>query len=79
MTLESRKIQLVKAILSIEDEKWLTAHEELERQARIEAYEAKLKPMAVEELRQRTLKSHEEFKAGKVTDIEDVIRESENW
>ncbi len=70
---------MIQAIMSIQDENLLDAHEELERKAKIAAYEAKLKPMTVEELRRRSMKSEEDIKAGRVTDIEDVIKESENW
>ena len=79
MTIEHRKYDLVQLIMSIQDEKILDVYEEMIRKLKIAAYEAKMKPMTIEELIQRALRSEEDIKAGRLTDIEEVIRESKSW
>ncbi len=79
MTLELRKFQLIEAIMSIRDETLIGQYEESLRKIRINNYEAALKPMTVEELKQRAIASEDDIKEGHVTDIEDWQNEiSEN-
>jgi len=79
MTLESRKISLIKAILSINDERVFESYEALLKKAGVEAYEDKLRPMTMEEYKARIQKAEKDIAEGKLTDIEDVIEESEKW
>jgi hypothetical protein len=79
MTLELRKFQLIEFIMSVRDEKLLVKYEEMMRKARIEAYEASLKPMTVNELRERALAAEKDIKDGRGIDIDDLQKEMENW
>jgi hypothetical protein len=79
MTLELRKFQLIEFIMSVRDEKLLVKYEEMMRKARIEAYEASLKPMTVNELRERALAAEKDIKEGRGIDIDDLQKEMENW
>ncbi len=71
MTLELRKFHLIEAIMSIGDETLMGQYEESLRQIRIKNYESALKPMTIEELKQRAVASEEDIKEGRVTDLED--------
>ncbi len=79
MTLELRKFQLIEFIMSVRDEKLLVKYEEMMRKARIEAYESSLKPMTVNELRERALAAEKDIKEGRGIDIDDLQKEMENW
>jgi hypothetical protein len=79
MTLELRKFHLIEIIMSATDEAMLSKYEESMRKARIEAYESQLKPMTIEEYRQRILKSEEDIKNGGLIDMEDLEKDMENW
>ncbi len=79
MTLELRKFQLIEFIMSVRDEKLLVKYEEMMRKARIEAYEASLKPMTVNELRERALAAEKDINEGRGIDIDDLQKEMENW
>lgn len=45
MTIELKKFHLIEAIMSIRDEAIIKRYEEMLHKARIESYEASLKPM----------------------------------
>jgi len=78
MTLELRKFHLIEMIMAIRDESLLAKYEDNLRKARIEAYEASLKPMTPEEYRKRILDAEEEINAGKFITIEDLQKEMGN-
>ncbi len=65
--------------MSVRDEKLLVKYEEMMRKARIEAYESSLKPMTVNELRERALAAEKDIKEGRGIDIDDLQKEMENW
>ena len=77
MTIELRKFHLIEAIMSIRDETLIKQFEEMLRKARIESYEASLKPMTPSQLKARAMASEEDIKAGRVYDLEEWQKEIE--
>lgn len=70
MTLELRKFHLIETLIGLTDEVLLSRVEDLLREARIEAYEANLQPMSIEELERRALVAEKDIKNGDVVDME---------
>ncbi len=79
MTLEIRILRMIETLLHLKDEKLVSKMEDVLRDARIRKYESSLKPMTVEELKDRVRKSEEDVKKGNLIDIDDVEKEMENW
>ena len=64
---------------SLQDVSIVNKLKEIIRNAKIKRYEASLKPMTQEELIRRAEKSEADIKAGRLTTIEELEKESENW
>ena len=74
------EINLIKSELdSIQDVNLIQKLKDLIRNSKVKRYEASLKPMTQEELIERALKSEADIKADRLTSIEDLEKESENW
>lgn len=72
---QRQKLQLIEWLARLEDEETLKDFIALKRKAEADAYEAALKPMAVEELVARAEASNRDIEAGRVYDLDDVIKE----
>ncbi len=63
---------------SVQDVSLLQQLKDIISKAKAKRYEATLKPMTQKELIDRALKSEADIKAGRLTSIEDLEKESEN-
>ncbi|MEN0002910.1 MAG: hypothetical protein AAF798_02155 [Bacteroidota bacterium] len=72
---QQQKFQLIEWLVQLEDEEALKDFIALKQRKEAAAYEATLKPMTVEELISRAEASNRDIEAGRVYDINDVIRE----
>lgn len=75
MNVQAEKLDLITWLAQLQDVSLLEKLKEFRRKAEIEAYEASLKPMTVEELVARSRASDEDIAAGRVHDLEDVMKE----
>jgi hypothetical protein len=75
MNVQAEKLELITWLAQLQDVNLLERLKEFRRKAEIEAYEASLKPMTVEELIARSRASDEDIAAGRVHDLEDVMKE----
>lgn len=75
MNVQAEKLELITWLAQIQDVNLLERLKEFRRKAEVEAYEASLKPMTVEELIARSRASDEDIAAGRVHDLEDVMKE----
>jgi hypothetical protein len=73
--LELEKLRLIEWLIGLQDTKVLEALNKLRRASEVAAYEANLKPMTVEELVARAEESNRDIEAGRVYDIDEVIKE----
>ncbi len=64
---------------SVQDVSLLKKLKDLLNKAKVKRYEASLKPMTQDELIARARQSEEDIKAGRVTSIEDLEKEFDNW
>jgi len=76
MDIQARKITLIEYLTRLQDELMIG---KLEKLIYKESYEAKLKPMSLSEFNSRIEASEKAIKKGKVTGVEDLEKESENW
>ena len=75
MNIHVEKLKLIEWLIGLQDMATLEQLEKLRNQSEIAAYEASLKPMTVDELIARAEASNRDIEAGRVYDIEDVIKE----
>lgn len=75
MNVQAEKLELITWLAQLQDVNLLERLKEFRRKAEIEAYEASLKPMTMEELIARSRASDEDIAAGRVHDLEDVMKE----
>ncbi len=75
MNLLEEKLQLIEWLAGVEDEQSVSKVAALRKQTAIEAYEAGLKPMPLEELKERLAASEADVEAGRTYAIEEVERE----
>jgi phosphoenolpyruvate-protein kinase (PTS system EI component) len=75
MNVQAEKLELITWLAQLQDVNLLEKLKEFRRKAEVEAYEASLKPMTVEELIARSRASDEDIAAGRVHDLEDVMKE----
>ena len=74
------EINWIKAELdSVQDINLLQTLKDMLSAAKAKKYEASLKPMTQKELIARAKKSELDIKAGRLTNIDDLEKESENW
>ncbi|MFM7021768.1 MAG: hypothetical protein ACKOXB_02235 [Flavobacteriales bacterium] len=64
---------------SVQDVSLLQKLKDMLSAAKAKRYEANLKPMSQKELIDRAKKSEADIKAGRLTSIDDLEKESENW
>ena len=79
MNLQLEIKQLKKELDKIEDESLIQAIKSLLSFAKKRDYELHLKPMTIEEYKARIESSENDIKEGRVINIEDLKKESENW
>ena len=63
----------------LHDEKLIEAVKKLLNFARKRIYESELKPMTTEEYLKRAMVSEDDIKYGRITDIDDLEKESKDW
>lgn len=74
MDLQTRKLNLIQYLVSLQDEKLFSKIESL-----IVANENELKPFTKDELIERAEKSNADYLAGKFISQEELEIQSENW
>jgi hypothetical protein len=79
MDISGKKVEIIEWVVALQDKALLKKIEQLKKDAIKEAYEAKMKPMTKAQLKARVDESIKDIKAGRVTSIEDLQKESENW
>ncbi len=75
MNVQSEKLRLIEWLIGLQDMATLKRLEELRNESEIAAYEASLKPMTKEELIARAEESMRDIEAGRVYDIDVVMKE----
>ena len=75
MNVQTEKLKLIEWVIGLQDIRTLERLEQLRNQAEIEAYEANLKPMTRDELVARAEASMRDIEAGRVYDIDTVMKE----
>ena len=75
MTTRVEKFQLIEGLVNLEDHIILEQIKKLKQENEVAHYEASLKPMTVDELTARAKASNQDIEAGRVYDLEDVIKE----
>ena len=75
MNVQSEKLQLIEWLVQLQDLNILQRIKEVKQDAEVAAYEASLKPMTKEELIARAEESNRDIEAGRVYDLEDVMKE----
>ncbi|UJH89915.1 hypothetical protein LZ575_13080 [Antarcticibacterium sp. 1MA-6-2] len=78
MDLKARKISFVQEFFRLESEESISRFEELLLKEKLKINQ-ELKPMSIEELRERIGKSLEDSHAGQVTEVNDLLLEIEKW
>ncbi len=73
--LELEKLRLIEWLIGLQDAKILEALKKLRQASEVAAYEASLKPMTVEDLVARAEEADRDIAAGRVYDIDEVIKE----
>ena len=78
MDLQSRKIEFVQAFLKLQSEEVVT---QLEKLLKKETKKIKpdLKPMTIDQYKERINKSIEDSKNGRLTEVDDLLSEIEGW
>lgn len=79
MDMSDKKVEIIEWVATLKDKSLLKKIEQLKKEAIKEAYEAQLKPMTKSQLKARAEESNKAIRTGKVTSIEDLQKESENW
>jgi hypothetical protein len=77
MDLQTRKINFVQDFLKLESEQAIAQFEKLLRKEKVS--DSEFKPMSISEFHNRIEKSSKDSKNGKVTDVDDLIAEIEEW
>lgn len=75
MNLQTEKLQLIEWLVRLQDTDIVRRLLEVKQDSEVAAYEASLKPMTGEELVSRSRASDEDIKAGRVYDIDDVMKD----
>lgn len=75
MDLQTEKLRLIEWVLKLQDMELVKRLLEIKQTDEAAAYEASLKPMTVEELVARSRASDEDIEAGRVYDIDEVLKE----
>lgn len=79
MSIQARKITFVKEFLEIEDEKIISLFEKLLKKEQNQSFQDKIKPLTLEEFNERIDKSLADSKAGRLTEVAQLISEIESW
>ena len=75
MNVQAEKLELITWLAQLQDISLLEKLKDFRRQVEIEAYEASLKPMTVDELVARSRESDADIAAGRVHDLDEVMQE----
>jgi hypothetical protein len=78
MDLQSRKIEFVQEFLKLQSEEVISQLEKLLRKE-TKKIQPDLIPMTVDEYKERISKSIEDSKNGRLTKVDDLLSEIENW
>ena len=77
LSLDTRKLNLIKFLSTSDDEQIIAAIEELLRKKRIAAYEARMQPMSEAAYLEKIGRGIDDIKNGRVTSVEDYLKEIE--
>jgi hypothetical protein len=75
MNLQTEKLRLIEWVLKLQDVELVKRLLEVKQASETADYEASLKPMTVEELVARSRASDEDIQAGRVYNIDEVLKE----
>lgn len=75
MNLQAEKLQLIEWLARLQDADIIKRLLKVKQASEVAAYKANLKPMTVEELVARAEESDRDIEAGRVYDIDEVIKE----
>jgi hypothetical protein len=78
MDLQSRKIEFVQEFLKLQSEEVITQLEKLLKKETKKIHRD-LKPMTVDEYKERINNSKEDSKNGRLTKVDDLLSEIEGW
>ena len=73
MTLDARKLNLIRWMLVLQNENYISEIEKLQKKYQKAIYETKLKPMSIEELNIIVEEAEEDIKNGRVYSHEEVV------
>ena len=79
MDLQTRKLELIKIFLNLQNEDLINRIENLLRKESIVSVPEKANPITVDELNKRINQSLEDSKNGKLTEVNILFEEIEKW
>lgn len=79
MNLEARKILIVQEFLRLDNEKIITAVENLLHQSKSEVFEQNLKPMSMEQFNGEIDRSVEDEENGRLINVNDLKQKMKGW
>lgn len=79
MDLKSRKIEFVQEFIKLQSEEAISRFEKLLKKEKKKVNNSDFEPMAVEEFNERIDKSMKDSKAGRVTEVNDLLAKIKTW
>ena len=79
MTSQSLKLSLIDWLIHLNDEKLIEEVQSIRKKDFVKSYEASLKPFTEEEFLSRIAQSEDDFKNGRTTSLEDLIKDIDKW
>ena len=79
MDIEAEINKIKHELEELHDENLIAAVKTLLNIARKRSYESQLKPMSIDEYLKRAMVSEEDIKYGRITNVDDIDKESKNW
>ncbi len=77
VNLHAEKLSLIEWLIRLQDSSILESIKSIKAKSELEAYESKLKPMTLEELKSRAEASNKAIEEGRYSDIQSIV--DENW
>ena len=79
MNSQSLKLSLIDWLIHLNDDKLIDEVQSIRKKDFVKNYESTLKPFTEEELLSRIAKSEDDFKNGRITSLENFIKEAGKW
>ena len=79
MDASTLKLSLINWLINLKDEKIINEVQAIRKKDFVKNYEANLKPLTEAEFLKRIEQSENNFQNGRVTSLEDIIKESDSW